>query len=91
MTKQALAFKKVEALRAKHPNLKIGQILAKAKVHGSAYYKAKRAQVVAAPKMKRKYTRLKGAELPATPAGSDRVVFVMGSADQVRALIGGVL
>lgn len=89
--RQEDVLERMAALKAKHPDKRVPELLKLAKVTKSQYYYASRNAPKAskAPRTKtkgRKYEVIAG--VPAT--GNDRLAVVFGSADQIRELVGGL-
>lgn len=94
MSKSQKVFKAVEAARAKNPQLSVSAICKAKKWNPALYYNVRRQVAVkgkakAAPKVK--YQKLRAAR-PAkvAPVQSDKMIFVMGSADQIRDVMGAL-
>lgn len=91
-----MTFKKVSAALAKDPQAKVSEVCKRLNLSQTLYYnaKAKRAKTQAPKKTRTKprasgYQRLK-ATAPA-PTNDGRLLCLVGSPDQVRAFMGGVL
>lgn len=85
----------VEALRKKHPNLGIKDLIAKAKVPYGGYYKGKREAEKVGPKKRQRIPRHEvfQAEMNQAPTnkklqpGVGQVLVIVGSPDQVREMM----
>lgn len=84
MTKQEKTYKAVNAALKKSPNTPIGQIFKQLKVDGSSYYNERRKRERLTTKTKKKYEKIE-------VAPKQQLAVIMGSPDQLREFLGGVL
>lgn len=87
MSNQERAYKLVEAARKKKPGVPITRLFRQLNVRGSAYYAYKRKVEGLQSKVTYKRLQAKAPERPAT----GNMVFIMGSPEQIREVMGGVL
>jgi len=96
MGKQEALYEKVQELLKKSPDKPVSQVLKEAKISSSLYYSARRKFMKPAPAKtktaKVKYRKIK-ADTSAPPAAKsgERMVMLMGTADQIRDFMGGSL
>lgn len=88
MSKSQKVFKAVERMRAKNPDASVASICKARGWSPALYYNVRRQQKTKAPKVT-KYQKLKAAR-PVVKAPSDKMIFVMGSADQIRDVMGAL-
>ncbi len=86
MFKYEQDFAKVEKLRAKHPNKSTKELLDMAKVKGAAYYRARKSMK---PKAKAPKHKTIAAPIEVAQPADPRLIFLMGSPEQIRAVLAG--
>lgn len=89
--KREHAYRVVEAARKKQPNTPIQHLCKNAKVSLSTYYAGRSALKGEKPNKTGNYEKITAATLSTPTLSPDRMIFVMGTPEQVRAFASEVM
>lgn len=93
MHKYEINYQKIEALRKKSPNKTLKELFEQTGVDASSYYVGKNNALQKKPRKaaskRPQYAELQAPDAPPPDKKSDRLVFMMGTPEQIKAVLAG--